>query len=82
GETLTYIIAVANIGNTDATIVIYTDPIPSVTTFIPVSVTVNGVTQAGANPANGITIGSIASISTTTISIQVLVTSIPHTNPI
>ncbi|MCD1203075.1 DUF11 domain-containing protein [Bacillus cereus] len=82
GETLTYSIALANIGNIAATNVIYTDPIPSGTTFIPGSVTVNGVTQAGANPANGITIGSIAANSTTTISFQVLVPSIPQTNPI
>ncbi|HDR7600094.1 DUF11 domain-containing protein [Bacillus mycoides] len=82
GETLTYSIALANIGNIAATNVIYTDSIPSGTTFIPGSVTVNGVTQAGANPANGISIGSIAANSTTTISFQVFVPSIPQTNPI
>ncbi|MDM8363612.1 DUF7507 domain-containing protein [Bacillus thuringiensis] len=82
GETLTYSIALANIGNISATNVIYTDPIPSGTTFIPGSVTVNGVTQAAANPANGISIGSIAANSTTTISFQVFVPSIPQTNPI
>ncbi|WP_002149255.1 DUF11 domain-containing protein [Bacillus cereus] len=82
GETLTYSIALANIGNIAATNVIYTDPIPSGTTFIPGSVTVNGITQGGANPANGISIGSIAANSTTTISFQVFVPSIPQTNPI
>ncbi|MEE3956700.1 beta strand repeat-containing protein [Bacillus thuringiensis] len=83
GETLTYSIALTNIGNIAATNVIYTDPIPSGTTFIPGSVTVNGVTQAGANPANGISIGSIAANSTTTtISFQVFVPAIPQTNPI
>ncbi|PGW56924.1 cell surface protein [Bacillus thuringiensis] len=84
GETLTYSIALTNIGNIAATNVIYTDPIPSGTTFIPGSVTVNGVTQAGANPANGISIGSIAanSTTTTTISFQVFVPAIPQTNPI
>ncbi|HDR7795235.1 TPA: DUF11 domain-containing protein [Bacillus luti] len=82
GETLTYSISLANIGNISATNVIYTDPIPSGTTFIPGSVTVNGVTQAGANPANGISVGSIAANSTTTISFQVFVPSLPQTNPI
>ncbi|MDA1801059.1 DUF7507 domain-containing protein [Bacillus cereus group sp. BY6-1LC] len=82
GETLTYSIALANIGNIAATNVIYTDPIPSGTTFIPGSVTVNGVTQAGANPATGISIGSIAANSTTTVAFQVFVPSIPQTNPI
>ncbi|WP_242214212.1 DUF11 domain-containing protein [Bacillus cereus group sp. BfR-BA-01383] len=82
GETLTYSISLANIGNIAATNVIYTDPIPSGTTFTPNSVTVNGVTQAGANPATGISIGSIAANSTATISFQVFVPSIPQTNPI
>nr|WP_240515004.1 DUF11 domain-containing protein [Bacillus cereus] len=82
GETLTYSISLANIGNIAATNVIYTDPIPSGTTFIPNSVTVNGVTQAGATPATGISIGSIAANSITTISFQVFVPSIPQTNPI
>ncbi|MDM5238459.1 DUF11 domain-containing protein [Bacillus cereus] len=82
GETLTYSISLANVGNIAATNVIYTDPIPSGTTFIPNSVTVNGVTQAGANPATGISIGSIAANSITTISFQVFVPSIPQTNPI
>ncbi|MCV5434899.1 DUF11 domain-containing protein, partial [Escherichia coli] len=49
GETLTYSIALANIGNITATNVIYKDPIPSGTIFIPGSVNVNGVTQAGTN---------------------------------
>ncbi|MBE7118932.1 DUF11 domain-containing protein [Bacillus cereus] len=82
GETLTYSIALANIGNIAATTVVYTDPIPSGTTFIPGSVTVNGFTQAGANPANGIAVGTIAASTTTTISFQVFVPSIPQTNPI
>ncbi|PFY99319.1 DUF7507 domain-containing protein [Bacillus wiedmannii] len=82
GETLTYSIALANVGNIAATNVIYTDPFPSGTTFIPGSVTVNGVIQAGANPANGISIGTIAANSTTTVLFQVFVPSIPQTNPI
>lgn len=80
GETLTYSIALANIGNIAATNVLYTDPIPSGTTFIPGSVTVNGVTQAGANPANGISVGTIAANSTTTVSFQVVVNTIPASN--
>lgn len=82
GETLTYSISLANVGNIAATNVIYTDPIPSGTTFIPGSVTVNGVTQAGVNPANGISVGTIAANSTATITFQVTVPTIPQTNPI
>ncbi|EOP71212.1 DUF7507 domain-containing protein [Bacillus cereus] len=82
GETLTYSISLANVGNIAATNVIYTDPIPSGTTFIPGSVTVNGVTQTGVNPANGISVGTIAANSTATIAFQVTVPTIPQTNPI
>ncbi|PGS38816.1 cell surface protein [Bacillus cereus] len=81
-DTLTYSISLANAGNIAATNVIYTDPIPNGTTFIPGSVTVNGVIQAGANPANGISVGTIAANSTTTISFQAFIPSIPQTNPI
>ncbi|MGR5913559.1 hypothetical protein ACT7DA_04595 [Bacillus pacificus] len=38
-----------NVGNINATDVIITDPTPSGTTFIPNSVTINGVTQPGTN---------------------------------
>ncbi|MFJ8215455.1 cell surface protein [Bacillus cereus] len=82
GETLTYSISLANTGNIAATNVIYTDPIPSGTTFIAGSVTVNGITQAGANPANGVSIGTIAANSSATIAFQVTVPAIPQTNPI
>lgn len=45
GDTLTYTITLQNTGNIPATNVIITDSIPTGTTFIPGSVTINGIPQ-------------------------------------
>lgn len=45
-----------NIGNVDAINIVFTDSIPAGTTFVPDSVTINGVLQPGLNPENGIPI--------------------------
>ncbi|WP_418928189.1 hypothetical protein, partial [Bacillus thuringiensis] len=37
----------------------FTDSIPAGTTFVPDSVTINGILQPGVNPENGIPIGTI-----------------------
>ncbi|EJT20961.1 hypothetical protein B353_10839 [Bacillus anthracis str. UR-1] len=55
-----------------------TDPIPAGTTFIPNSVTINGVSQPNINPAGGIQVGTINAGSTTTVTFQVQVTSLPQ----
>ncbi|WP_249652508.1 hypothetical protein, partial [Lysinibacillus sp. D4A1_S13] len=64
--------------NIPATNVIVTDPIPAGTTFIPNSVTSNGVSQANINPAGGIQVGTIIAGSITTVTFQVQVTSLPQ----
>ena len=56
---------------------VFTDTPPPGTTFVPNSVTVGGVPQAGANPAAGVSLGTIAAGSAKTVSFQVTVTSIP-----
>ncbi|TKI91380.1 DUF11 domain-containing protein, partial [Bacillus wiedmannii] len=48
GGTILYISEVKNIGNVDAINIIFTDSIPAGTTFVPDSVTINGVLQPGA----------------------------------
>ncbi len=60
-----------NIGNVDALNIIFTDSIPAGTTFVPDSVTINGVLQPDTNPENGISIGTIPSNSSKTILFQV-----------
>ena len=50
GGTILYISEVKNIGNVDAININFTDSIPAGTTFVPDSVTINGVLQPGVNP--------------------------------
>ncbi|PFR33676.1 hypothetical protein COK29_34020, partial [Bacillus cereus] len=59
GDTLTYTITVPNTGTGSAENVVLRDSIPNGTTFVAGSVTVGGVTQPNANPANGINLGTI-----------------------
>ena len=53
-DVLTYTVNVTNNGNVAANNVIFVDSIPAGTTFVPNSVTVNGVARPGANPASSI----------------------------
>jgi large repetitive protein len=76
GSTVTYTIVVSNSGNIAGTTTV-TDPIPAGSTFVPNSVTVNGVTVPGANIASGVSAGSIAPNSSATVTFQVLVQSLP-----
>ncbi|MEO3944660.1 hypothetical protein [Gorillibacterium sp. CAU 1737] len=76
GSTLTYSIAVSNTGNLDAQATL-TDIIPSVTTFIPNSVVVGGLPVAGADPATGIPVGTVAAGATVLVTFGVLVASLP-----
>ncbi|MBN1040239.1 DUF11 domain-containing protein [Clostridium botulinum] len=84
GDTLTYTITLKNTGNVSATNVIFKDTIPSGTNFVTNSVTINGVTQSGTNPAppTGVTVGTIGPGSASTVTFQVTVTTIPSPNPI
>ncbi|MCC2496832.1 DUF11 domain-containing protein, partial [Bacillus cereus] len=82
GDTLTYTVVLTNNGNSSAQNVIFTDTVPSVTTFIANTFSINGVPQSGADPSNGVNIGTITAGTTVTVSFQVTVTSLPTANPI
>ena len=77
---LTYTVLLENIGNTTATNIIFTDPIPNNTVFIEDSVRVGGILLHGVNPANGIPIGDIIAGDFINVTFRVQVVSIP--NPI
>ncbi|GAB6417808.1 DUF11 domain-containing protein [Bacillus cereus] len=77
GDTITYTITLPNTGNISATNVIVTDQIPAGTTFVPNSVTINSIAQPGINPSGGIQVGTIAAGSTSTVTFQVQVNSLP-----
>ncbi|WP_346988814.1 DUF11 domain-containing protein, partial [Bacillus sp. SW7] len=78
GGTILYISEVKNIGNVDAINIIFTDAIPAGTTFVPDSVTINGVLQPDVNPENGIPIGTIPPSSSKTILFQVQTNNPPN----
>ncbi len=80
GDTLTYTVSFTGTGNTNANNVIFTDVIPTGTTFVLNSLTIDGTTQVGANPANGVNIGSIPTGTTKNVSFQVVVSAIPASN--
>ncbi|MGL5152441.1 MAG: hypothetical protein ACRC7N_17935, partial [Clostridium sp.] len=82
GDTITYTIDIPNNGNTDANQVTVIDTIPTGTTFVSNSVTVNGTGQPGANPQTGVNVGTIAPGSSTVMTFQVIVNTIPSTGKI
>lgn len=53
GDTLHYTSVITNAGTTEKTDLVFTDPIPADTTFVPFSVKVNGVVIATHNPQTG-----------------------------
>ncbi|WP_425495276.1 DUF7507 domain-containing protein [Paenibacillus tengchongensis] len=76
GDIITYTIAVTNNGIATVNNVVLVDPIPAGSVLVPNSVTVDGVPRPGANPATGVTIGSIAPGATVTVTFQVQVVEI------
>ncbi|MDI4645943.1 DUF7507 domain-containing protein [Cohnella hashimotonis] len=79
GDTVTYTTVIANNGIASVNNVIFTDPIPAGTAFVPGSLTVDGVARPAANPATGISIATIAPGATSTVAFNVTVTSLPQT---
>jgi uncharacterized repeat protein (TIGR01451 family) len=76
GNTLTYTVTLTNNGSATATGVVFNDPIPAGTSFVPSSVTVDGAPVAG-NPSTGISIGDIPSLASRVVRFQVIVNSVP-----
>ncbi|HDR7856665.1 TPA: DUF11 domain-containing protein, partial [Bacillus paranthracis] len=82
GDTITYTVLIQNSGNTNATNLNFSDLIPAGTTFVENSFAVNGSTIPGANPNNGVNIGTVNASSSLTVTFQVIVTSTPPSNPV
>lgn len=82
GDTLTYTMTVTNVSSIPVNGIVLTDPIPSGTTFVAGSTTVGGVPSA-ANPATGVTIGTLAAGASTVVTYQVKIgNTVPNPNPI
>lgn len=76
GSTVTYTLAVSNAGNIGA-VTTLTDNIPAGSTFVPGSFRVNGVVVPGANPAAGVSIGTVGAGTTVNVTFQVVVNTLP-----
>jgi uncharacterized repeat protein (TIGR01451 family) len=72
GDTLSYSVTISNTGNTDATGVVFTDPIPANTTVVAGSVTTSQGTVDSEDPVQ-VTVGTIAAGGSVTISFHVLI---------
>ncbi|GMK48295.1 hypothetical protein PghCCS26_54250 [Paenibacillus glycanilyticus] len=78
GDSLTYRIELGNTGNLSASSGELTDPLSSFVAFIPGTVTINGVVDSGANPANGIALPVIPAGETLTVEYRVQVNATPE----
>ena len=82
-DTITYTITIVNTGNISANAIIFKDTIPTGTTFVANSFTLNGVVKSGVSPAPpGINIGTIPAGGISTVSFKVTVNTIPTPNRI
>lgn len=77
GDTLIYTVKISNVGTADAINLIITDLVPQGANFISNSVKVNGVTQPSIDPALGITVGTIAVGTTSTVVFNTTVITLP-----
>ncbi|MGE6226563.1 DUF7507 domain-containing protein [Paenibacillus chitinolyticus] len=76
GDSVTYTVSLTNSGNYNASITL-TDPIPAGSSFAPNSVTVNGLPLAGADPVTGISVGTVSPGTSSTVTFQTVVNSLP-----
>lgn len=76
GDTIVYTVNVSNSGNYAASATL-TDTIPAGTTLVPNSVLINGFPSPGADPATGITLGSIAAGAALTVVFSVVIDTLP-----
>lgn len=77
GDTIAYSVSITNNGMDPVNNVVLSDPTPGGATFVPGSVSVNGVPFPNANPSAGISIGTLASGASAVVSYSVTVTSVP-----
>ncbi|SFD82091.1 conserved repeat domain-containing protein [Paenibacillus catalpae] len=76
GDTITYTILARNTGNLAATVTLL-DNIPAGSSFVPGSVTINGVASPASSPLSGIVIGSLAPNGQSTVTFQTLLNTLP-----
>ena len=70
GDILTYTVTIPNTGLLPANNAIFIDSLPNGTSFIPGTVTVDNVPQTNANPAAGISLGTINNGASRTVTFK------------
>ena len=75
-DILAYTVSVTNSGNVPVSFVNFRDVIPTGATFIPNSVTINGVIQSGYDPFASFTLGTINAGASVGIGFKAIVTSV------
>lgn len=73
GDVIRYTSVATNTGNVTETGLFFRDPIPAGTTFVPGSVTVNGVSQPAADPVTGFALADLAPGQSVTVAFDVSV---------
>ncbi len=71
GDILTYTVQISNTGTATNTDIIFTDPIPHGTTFVPNSVTVDGIEKSDYHPADGFALPDLSPRASVTVSFKV-----------
>ncbi len=83
GDILTYTIPITNTGNITASNILFIDTIPNGTTIIANSLRQDGVAVSGSSNPPGATLPNSLGVNrTTTVTFQVLITTVPSPNPI
>ncbi|MCK6075094.1 beta strand repeat-containing protein [Paenibacillus silvae] len=77
GDIITYSVLVENTSASNATDIVVFDNVPGGSSFIPDSVTINGVSQPGTEPITGIFVGPLPAGTSVVVTFQVQVTSLP-----
>lgn len=81
GETVTYTVTLTNTCESPLTDVFFRDLVPNGLTFVPGSVTVNGLSTPTANPNNGFDLPNVPSGGNVTVRFEALASAVPTVNP-
>lgn len=81
GETVRFTVTLTNTCQSPLTSLFFRDVIPDGLSFVPGSVTVNGISFAGNNPNFGFDLPDVPGGGTATVSFEALVYAVPNPNP-
>ncbi len=78
GDTITYQVSITNSGIANISNVVLSDPIPAGSSFVSGSVIVDGTTYPAANPASGISLGTLAPGASFLVTFNIIVNVLPN----